>query len=259
MRKLPNSSNIVHFNPSSFLRSGMPTVFFVRVHMCGFWISRFIHVVKCCGTIKFEWKVAKRMISICVFVKPFIWVLGVQSIRSICNIDVRKRAQLTCTTLHNAWIGKVVWTLNIEHWMRLQTFAGKKAGSSIEKWKIIWHWGASFVRWFVCHVTTFVVFKYIISSTEVCVYLAAIHALPLSLGSIRAHWLNLCDIVCKQNAFSVCCCFSSGKTNFFELAFQHEKQLKTHFLSHWENIFFCIHTVPSLKLGQHVCVFHLLS
>lgn len=84
-----------------------------------------------------------------------------------------------------------------------------------------------FVRSFVWHVTTFVVLKYIISSTEVRVYLAAIHVLPSHSLSLYSCTSNVCDIVCKQNAFVFCMMLLQfwGK-NFCELAVQNGKQLK---------------------------------
>lgn len=78
---------------------------------------------------------------------------------------------------------------------------------------------------FVCHVTTFDALEYIISSTEVCVYLGAIHVHFFS--SLTLCISNLCDI---HNVNERVFCDVVGN-NFCEMAFQNEKQFKTHFVS----------------------------
>lgn len=96
--------------------------------------------------------------------------------------------------------------------------------SAIEKWKIIQHWSVSFV----CHVTTFEVLEYIIiSSTEVCVYLAAIHVhiffslnLDMYINRIYApHYVNkprfIVDAVVGNN--------------FCEMSFPNWKAIQNHF------------------------------
>lgn len=109
-----SSSNNVHFNLSSFLCSGVPTVFACALCIC-MDPSFYMYSVYCCGTIKFKWKVVKREISIWVFRKPFIWVLGAIHLFDLQYWRSKKGpSHIQCTNVDT----KMAWTLYASVYIR---------------------------------------------------------------------------------------------------------------------------------------------